>query len=181
MADVRPPLQKIPPSLAFIRNNREIPEYLREIFMDLVEYLQEDQFFELQLWRRTGGGDDLIESTVTSESYENSFSSAEFQELSDSLEQIEDLIPTITRFNPVIATSNYTAIDLDYVEARNSSVVTLDTKANPGSDIIVANGDGSRIKIVGDVKITRIESQITLSKVGSSLHFKSFGDYWRIV
>ena len=91
------------------------------------------------------------------------------------------------RFISKIKTSNYTAINKDWVEARNG--ITVELPANPVRDdeIMISNGDGTTITIDGNgnnIKYTSTDTSIIIYKQGSSLHFHYFIDaaeeYWRV-
>lgn len=49
--DVNPPRQQVPPSIA-------------ELSEDLFDNLENDQFFNFQLWQRSGGGEDFLAKLV---------------------------------------------------------------------------------------------------------------------
>ena len=118
------------------------------------------------LWIRTGGGTDFIETITT---------------LTNDNEQIEDLIPlTAKNFYSAVKTVSYTAVDGDFIEAQNNAIITLDPNANIDDQIMVANGDGSKIKVLGDIKYTKLDTSLFMNNQGTSLHFQYFGEYWRI-
>jgi hypothetical protein len=154
---------------------------------DVLRYLNR---FLHDLWKRTGGGTDYIitntenitniETEVASEL--TSVSSGQLDDLSDTLEQIEDRIPIsiVKEFYAAKKSAAYTAVDSDYIEANNRAIITLDPNADLNDQIIIANGDGSRIKVLGAIKYTRLDSSMFISNQGTSLHFQFFGDYWRI-
>ena len=97
--------------------------------------------------------------------------------------QIPEVLPVIrdVRFMPLVKTVDYTAVDLDFIEGRSNAIITLDSNANTGDMVIVANGDGTAIKVLGSVKITAIESSVMIRRSGTSLRFIKFADYWRII
>lgn len=139
-------------------------------------------------WVRTGGGVDLFETIVSSETFETSSIGAEFQEIADDNEQIEDqiFIP-----GPIweahIATTEYTATDKDMVEGRNNVTIKLDKFASHNEQIITGNGDGSTITIDGDGVQIRYKgergSKINIRNEGTFIHWFKFitetEEYWR--
>jgi len=138
--------------------------------------------------QRSGGGTDIINDILSSESFETSLSGAESQEQFASLEQIEDLIPIITfrDFNALIKTTNYTAVNNDFVEGRNRITIKLDKNAEYGSQIITKNGDSSKILVDGNgVEIRHKgfrDSTVNIRREGTSIHWYLLTDgtekYW---
>lgn len=176
MANVDPFIIKWPRKWEEDPDTRDVLRYLNRFLHDL--------------WKRTGGGTDYIvtntenitniETEVASEL--TSVSSGQLDELSDTLEQIEDRIPTsiLKEFYAASKSADYTAVDSDYIEANNRAIITLDPNADLNDQVIIANGDGSRIKVVGSIKYTKLDSSLFINNKGSSFHFQFFGDYWRI-
>lgn len=176
MARVNPPEQQIPESV--IRD-----------FPDLAKFLEGYVHHWYQMWQRTGGGTDTIETITSGDTFETSLSGAESQEQFASLEQIEDLIPTTTfrDFNSFFKTVNYTAVNNDLVEGRNGITIKLDKNAEYGSQIITGNGDSSTIVVDGNGTELRYKgdrgSKININREGTSIHWYMFTDgsekYWR--
>ena len=148
-----PPLVKIPEKFLLDKETR-------------IWFLN-DQEFKYKMWLRSGGGTDTI-STIVIESADNA--------------QIEDLIPTSAaiQFYSSVKTSNYTAVHGDFIEAQSGAIITLDPNADIDDQIIVANGDGTSITVLGDIKFNRLDTKLFLRNQGSSMYFQYFGDYWRI-
>jgi hypothetical protein len=154
---------------------------------DALRYLNR---FLHDIWKRTGGGEDLIESTIVELTTElTSVSSGQIEELTDTLGQIEDRIPApfIKDFYAATKSQNYTAVDSDFIEANNNAIITLDPNADLNDQIIIANGDGSKITVKGGdnkIKYTKTDSSLVFRDKGSSLHFQLFADetqkFWRI-
>lgn len=67
MAIVNPPVQKVPESILTLSKN--LSPDVRKVFEELLKYLQEYQMFHYQLWKRTGGGFDLIANQGIRELY----------------------------------------------------------------------------------------------------------------
>lgn len=90
-------------------------------------------------------------------------------------------------FIGMVQTSNYTAENKDWVEARNKITVKLPANPLVNDQVIVSNGDGSLITINGNgnnIKYTRTDASAQIANQGTSLHFQLFEDqstkYWRI-
>jgi hypothetical protein len=99
------------------------------------------------------------------------------------VESLPDEIPAIVIpvvFYSAIKTGSYTAVHGDFIEAQQGATITLDPNASIDDQIMIANGDGTRITVSGKIKYTRLDSSIIIRQQGTSLHFQNFGDYWRI-
>ena len=145
---------------------------------ELRAYLQNRDFIQFQLWKKIGGGSDAIEDI---ESVSEALSQIDYSEDFNALEQIEDLIPIVDKnFYSAIKKTNYTAVDGDFIEAQSSAIITLDPNASLNDQIVVANGDGTSIKVVGTIKYKRLDTSLFIKNQGTSLHFQYFGDYWRV-
>lgn len=90
-------------------------------------------------------------------------------------------------FRGRVEVSNYTAINKDWVEARSGIIVKLPANPDVNDQVIVSNGDGSKITIQGNgntIKYTTSATSIITRNQGTSLHFQLFQDeatkYWRI-
>jgi hypothetical protein len=97
-----------------------------------------------------------------------------------------DLSTTVAfvQFSPKTKTADYTALDFDFIEAENGATIKLPQYPDDGSEVIIANGDGTKITVDGNGrKIKRKNSTDTLSTTskGTTLHFQYFVDrgYWR--
>jgi len=118
---------------------------------------------------RTGGGTDEIASLVNS--VLESFSPGNAGKI----------------FTPRIQSTDYTAVDGDFIEARNGITVKFEGAPNFNDQIIVCNGDGKPIKIDGNGVQLRYKNKRTdkliLSNEGTSLHWYLFANeqemYWR--
>jgi len=131
---------------------------------------------------------DAITSITNSESYETSSSSSEYQSHRRELEQVEDLIPVaqVREFRPDVKLANYTAVNNDFIDIRNSSTITLDANAGWNDQIITTNGDGTRSKVTSTIEL-RYKGQrgntIFIRNEGTSIHWYLFVDgtekFWR--
>lgn len=90
-----------------------------------------------------------------------------------------------------VETSNYTAVNKDWVEGRNGVTVKLPTNPLVNDQVIVSNGDGSRIIIDGNgnnIKYTKTGTRLITRNQGTSYHLQFFRfqtdliteTYWRI-
>ena len=149
---------------------------------------------------------DSITNITNSESFETSSTSAEYQSHRRYLEQIEDVIPGTAQFHdqkraleqiedaipttrpkqfrPSVQTSDYSAINEDFIDAQNSSTITLIPSA--GAEIITANGDGSTIKLYSTVEFHyngQVSNWVEMSRQDTSIHWFLFESgtkqYWR--
>ena len=142
-----------------------------------------------QLYQRTGGSTDIINNISSSETFETSVTAGEAQERADDNEQIEDFITHYdNELNAIVTITSYTAVNKDWVEARSRSTIYLDEYADPGDEIIVANGDGTDITVTSSVckiKYKVVSNSLILANEGTSLLFKLFSYqdelYWRAI
>ena len=171
MADVDPFVVQWPQKWMIDEEIRPVIQYLDRFLHDLRE--------------RTGGGNDAIEDLENESSADTSRSQSSTQFQLESIEQIADLIPPDSteykQFYSVAKSENYTAVSFDFVEATNGATITLDSNAELDDEIMIANGDGSTIKIIGDsIKFNKLDSQINMRRQGTSYHFHRFHGYWRV-
>jgi hypothetical protein len=137
------------------------------------------------LWKRTGGGDDLIENNDNESS---DFGSGRSQALDDiaAVEQIEDLIPAVIPkvFYPSVKTENYTAVSGDFVDIRSGATITLEPSSE--AEIITANGDGTAVKVYSAIPIHYGKSStktVILQRQNTTIHWYLFESgteqFWR--
>lgn len=185
MAKINVPEQKIPQSILDLSrsDNKEI----KMMAVALVDFFEKDNFFEFQLWKRSGGSEDAIGSIVSSDSFESSFSSTESLDRLDNLESLEDLIGAEEDkgFSDV-KTSLYTAVNGDWIESRGGTI-TLDPNSEARDKITVSIGSSARTRILADaIKWKdRVVTCVESSRVGNSYTFKRFSykdeTYWRAI
>lgn len=149
-----------------------------------------------QMYIRTGGSTDTILEVTNSETHETSTGGAEYHDLADDNEQIEDLIATqepidydAPDYTPVIewetveATTNTTLTDHDFAEGTLNAELKLDSKAGPGNQIQTCNGDGSRIRVNGDgIELRYAGKRVSCIDIileGTSIHWYRFKNHWR--
>ena len=185
MASVNVPDQKVPQALFDLARSSD--EDLKKMAIALIEYFEKDIFFQFQMWKRSGGSNDLISDITSSDAFENSFSSGEALEKLDFIAQIEDLIPVNpVGFNADIVRHNRVGVNGDFLDIRNRSTVDLDEYADHNDQIITTNGDGTPIKITSKTELRlsrRRGHSFTLQNEGSSIHWYMFVDgnekFWR--
>lgn len=89
--------------------------------------------------------------------------------------------------NPrIVLNGNHTATDFDFIEANGSCLIKLPASPRKHSNVIIANGDGSRIRINGNgknIKFRKLSREVITRIKGGSYRFAWFfeGPYWRIV
>lgn len=100
---------------------------------------------------------------------------------------IKEINVRTANFTSKIKTVDYTAINKDWVEARNGIKVTFPVNPVRDDEIMVSNGDGSTIKIYGNgykFKYKDSDTTFITRNKGSSFHFQFFQDlgeqYWRV-
>ena len=185
MARVNVPDQKVPQALFDLARSGD--KDIKKMAVALIQYFELDVFFKYQTWKRSGGSDDSIGSIIASDSFENSFSSAESLDRLDNLESLEDLMPIVDRdeFSDV-KTSPYTAVNGDWIESRGANI-TLDPNSNACDIITVSIGSSDRTRILADrIKWKdKVVSCVESSSVGNSYTFKRFSykddTYWRAI
>ena len=83
---------------------------------------------------------------------------------------------TVSDIRAVTVTSNYTAVDGDFINAKSNAQITFPKYPEENSVIIVRNGDGSTIKLLGNGKNMNGESTGQLTRKGTSIEFHYFID-----
>ena len=140
-------------------------------------YFKAAEFMWFQLWKRSGGGSDLFTSI---ESISDELSQIDFSQEFSALEQIEDLIPIVDKqFYSAIKNTNYTAVDGDFIDMRQSAIITLDNNAEWNDQIKTRNGDGSLTKVTSTIQIRhkgRRGNTVNIRNEGTSYHWYLFED-----
>ena len=83
---------------------------------------------------------------------------------------------TVKQLRTVTVTSNYTAIDGDFINAKSNAQITFPEYPEENSVIIVRNGDGSSIKMLGNNKNLNGSSTGYLTRLGTAIEFYYFAD-----
>lgn len=155
MARVDPYIIKIP---AFFANHEDV---------DVRQWFNYDNLWKHDIWVRTGGGTDLVEEGVSTETEtitQTSTASSDSQ----------------GGFNAITITSNYTANDYDFVNAKQGARITFPQFPQQNSVIIIRNGDGSGIRLDGNGKNINGSSTGSLTQQETSIEFYYFieSDEW---
>lgn len=112
------------------------------------KYFQSIEFILFQLYKRSGGGTDLI-----------------------------DEIAIDNRFFMSVKDTDYTAIAGDFIDMRDGITLTLDPNASPNDQIKTRNGDGSLIKVTSTIEIRHKRNRgntFNFRNEGTSIHWYLF-------
>jgi hypothetical protein len=82
----------------------------------------------------------------------------------------------INKIRTVTVTSNYTALPNDFINAKNNAQITFPKYPDENSVIIVRNGDGSRIKLIGNGKKINGSTTGYLTRKETAIEFYYFID-----
>lgn len=139
------------------------------------EYLHNHLF---QQWTRTGGSEDVISNISIEERYAWDLSVNFAREESLNLPQVSTEQPK--EFNAVSTSVNYTACDYDFINAKNTSKVTLPKYPQENAVVIIRNGDGTKIDIDGNGKKINNENTGRIYRKGTALTLQYFinDDEW---
>lgn len=128
------------------------------------------------LWVRTGGGDDAITNISVREAYPWDYSDTESASSAVIQGLYSALMPEVRQFSAVTATSDYTALAYDFVNAKNRIEVKFPQYPGENDVVIIRNGDGTRIKLSGNGKNINGQSSGEINLEGTSLTFQYFID-----
>ena len=139
------------------------------------EYLHKHLF---QQWTRTGGSEDIINNISIEERYAWDLSVNFAREQQLNLPQVSN--EQIKEFNAVSTSINYTAIDYDFINAKNTSKITLPKYPQENAVVIIRNGDGTKIDIDGNGKKINNENTGRIYRKGTALTLQYFinDDEW---
>jgi hypothetical protein len=172
MASLDPYVQEIPAAF------RKDPEVLR--------WFQYDNRWKHDIgYAVTGGGTGTVPDAESATTFYDG-TQGDVIALQGQLEDNFVSPPIIPHFHALIKSQNYTAIDWDFVEARNGATITLPQYPGVDTQIIVANGDGTKIVVDGNgnkIKTKKLSDSVNVRNHGSSYVFHWFNDgsYWRII
>jgi hypothetical protein len=135
-------------------------------------YFEELERFLHDLWVRTGGGTDTVESAAIEEKYpwptaQLTSEAKEFQYplILPSAEQV---------FNTVTVTGSYTAMPYDFINAKSNAQITFPAYPEENSVIIIRNGDGSKITLSGNGRNINGSATGVLRRESTSIEFYYF-------
>jgi len=86
------------------------------------------------------------------------------------------LIPEIKQWRAVTVTSDYTALDHDFINAKSGATVKFPKYPSEGAAITIRNGDGTQIKLAGNGKKMNNEFSGIINNNGTSIDFYYFLD-----
>lgn len=134
-----------------------------------------------QLRQRSGGAVDEVSENSTRESYPWIIDDPiqENIELNHhtNIEEVHYHFDSPFRvFNAVSTNTSYTANNWDWINAKNSSSITLPTYPEINAEVIIRNGDGSRINLDGNGRLINGSSTGELRRKGTCIKFKYFID-----
>ena len=158
MADVDPRLQRIPKQLL---ESREVRGYFEEL-----------ERFLHDLWIRTGGGNDAIENQSIRESYPWPDPTVNTDDGETPYQSVFHQ-PAI-EFRSVTANADYTMIDHDFVNAKSGATITFPEFPPENSVVIVRNGDGSRVKLLGNGREINGSTDGAINREGTAVTFQYF-------
>ena len=101
---------------------------------------------------------------------------------------VRQLLIDTARFDTKVKNVNYTPKNREYIEAQSNAIISLPENAISGDQIMVANDDGTFIRVSGNgnkIKYTTEADTFNIVKKGSSKHFHFFVDnannvgHWR--
>ena len=128
---------------------------------------------DLFLITTDGTGSSVIEDTQIAEKYPWPTNQA-FDEVKEF--EYPALLPEIKQFNAVTKSTNYTAVDHDFINAKGNAAITFPKYPEENSVIIIRNGDGSTIKLDGNGKNMNGSSTGNLRRDTRSVTFHYFID-----
>ncbi len=139
------------------------------------------------------GGDTIVDNSILASKIKAlNLRLSEFDTLTDNARLSSSLKDTDIRtanFISKIKITNFTAVNKDWVEARKNITVKLPENAQRDDEIMISNGDGSKITVDGNgnnIKFTKTDPCFITRNKGSSYHFQYFEDntlnerYWRV-
>ena len=147
----------------------------------LITANQQNQIIIEQLFRRVGGGEDIISQDITREVYA-------WDTTGSTEETVADLygssnLGAVESWDTVLTQGDTTALEKEIHVVSNGSKITL-PDPDLVSEVIVINDDGQRITVEGNgnkIKVKRkTEDAIAWSTAGKSIRFLWFeeGPYW---
>lgn len=155
---------KVNPPIAVLRSTQFGSEAYKRGLEDIIN----------QLWTKTGGGGDSIENITIEQNY--TWDALEDIETGDSLSSMFGLETAAQSFNSVSTNQDYTMVAFDFVNAKSSSTITLPEYPEQNDVVIIRNGDGSRIKFLGNGKDINGESSGAITRKGTTLIMQYFLD-----
>lgn len=125
-----------------------------------------------QLRQRTGGATDEIAEAGTRETYPWIIDDPKQETVNYNFQSV------MREWRGVTVSSNYTAVPWDWINAKSRATITFPKYPADGDEIIVANGDGSRISLDGNGKNINGSSNGKIQLKYTSIRFKYFLTEW---
>lgn len=148
----------------------QIPKELQQTF-DVRIYFEELERFLHDLWVRTGGGNDAVESAAIEEKYP--WPTAQLA--SEAKEFSYPTLPAAeSSFNAITATRNYTALPFDFINTSGKVTIAFPEYPIENSVIIIRNGDGSKVTLDGNGRNINGSSTGVLQRKGTAITFHYF-------
>ena len=140
---------------------------------EIREYERQRDIILFQLYTRTGGEEDSITNIELAESYP--WPTNQLSEESESF-KYPAIEQAVKQIRTVTVKSNYTAVDGDFINAKSSAQITFPKYPNENSVIIVRNGDGTNIKLIGNGKKINGSTLGYLNRKETAIEFYYFID-----
>ena len=165
----------------------KVDPFLHPIPRELLKDAETRGFFEYfvrwahDIWVRTGGGDDSIESLGRREAYPWPFDSSDYQKGAELNGLYSGSAVETPQYRAVTVTSAiYTALPHDFINANARSIIKFPSTPPENCVIIIRNGDDSLIKLDGNGKKINGSCAGVLSRKGTAIHFHYFieSDEW---
>lgn len=163
-----------PPSIRIPRAFQKDPE-VREFYR-----LFNHMIF--QLWKRTGGGTDDVAGIGQEASDNDNLASALIGQVAflkmrlDDLDNIEPESIPQSPFICVTKSANYTAIDHNFVNAKNGATISLPQYPAENAVVIIRNGDDSNVRLSGNGKNINGSSAGNIYRKGTAIELHYFID-----
>ncbi len=126
---------------------------------EMRDYFEQKDTIIFQMWQRMGGNFDLIaDNQNLTKSYDWNVGEAKAD------------------FRAVTATTNYTMLPFDFVNAKGGAAITFPQYPQANSVIIVRNGDGSTIALNGNGKNMNGSATGEIKNEGTAIEFHYFID-----
>jgi len=162
-----------PPQVTFPQRN-PFPQRSQEwaFINQLINGLNSQRIIIEQLWRRTGGGTDIITNTQVRESYAWSVPSEDESDI-NSLFQSSDVG---REFNAITKSGDYTLVSYDYVNFTGTAKATFPLNPGENDKIRIRKGAGSKITLNGNGKNINGSKTGAIYNNGTSITFSYFID-----
>lgn len=123
---------------------------------ELIGWFEYDNRWKHDIFQQLGGGTDLVAGSteaVSANDNQIAYLNAQLNQLREKLEMLgrDVVLPTIVkRLRPVSATTAYTAVSGDFVNASSGITVTLPGSPVRDDQVIVRVSDGTTITVNGN-------------------------------